>query len=139
MAQPDVSLCRAGTETDQVQKRQRLELVLAVTLPFKRQDVSQNLFGLAIDQTRKRWAWFTKSRELESGTELGTLVYLPWEIRQQIFKEVLPGLCDDTQRYHHGCLGRYTWNGGRESEALHYAEQALPSTERAHDIFDLAS
>ena len=77
MAQPDVSLCRAGTETEQLQKRQRSELVLAVTLPFKRQDVSQNLFELAIDQTRKRWAWFTKSRELELGTELGTLVYLP--------------------------------------------------------------
>lgn len=63
----------------------------AVTLPFKQQDVSRNLFEHAIDQARRRWAWFTKSRELDAGrgTEFGTLGYLPWEIRQQIFEVVL--------------------------------------------------
>ncbi|KAF6239077.1 hypothetical protein HO173_002949 [Letharia columbiana] len=63
----------------------------AVTLPFKQQDVSRNLFEHAIDQARRRWAWFTTSRELDAGrgTEFGSLGYLLGEIRQQIFKVVL--------------------------------------------------
>lgn len=70
-----------------------MELVLAVTLPFKKQDVSRSLFERAIDQTQTRWAWFAESRELDTefSTELGTLGYLPWEIRQQILKVVLDG------------------------------------------------
>ena len=139
MAQREVSSCWAGTQTDQLQKRQRLELLLGVTLPFKRRNASQNLFVLAIDQTRKRWVWFTKSREMndKAGTELGTLVYLPWEIRQQIFKAVLNGARHDTPRIYYTWGDQ--WNGGPESEALRYADQALPSTGRAHDIFYLAS
>ena len=70
-----------------------MELVLAVTLPSKKHDIFQSLFERAIDQTRKRWAWFADSRELDTefGTELGTLGYLPWEIRQPIREEVLDG------------------------------------------------
>ena len=124
MAQTDVSWCRAATVIDRLQKRRRLELLLAVTLPFKRRDVSPNLFGLAIDQTQKRWAWFTKSRERNDklGTELGTLVYLPCEIRQQVFKALYHAYFDWTNDW-----------------PLCYMAQTFSSTMRAHDIFDLAS
>ncbi|CAF9942239.1 hypothetical protein IMSHALPRED_003430 [Imshaugia aleurites] len=92
MAQSDVSPCLSDGETkDRLQKRQR---VFAATLPFKGHYVPQNLVELAIDQTRKRWAWFAESRKLdtERGTELGTLGYLPWEICQQMFKALLSRL-----------------------------------------------
>ena len=86
MAQPDGLPCRSvERQMERFGNRQRLELALAVTLPFEQGDVSRKLFQLAIDQTRKRWAWFANLRELDTklGTELGTSVYLPWEIRQQ--------------------------------------------------------
>lgn len=93
MARVDLSSCQAIEETEQPLKRQRLESVFAVTLPFKQRDVSPQVFELAINQTQKRWAWFMESRELdtERGTELGTLGYFPWEIRQQILKMVFDG------------------------------------------------
>ena len=85
-----VSSCQAGEKTERFLKRQHLHRVLAATLPFKQINVPPNLFHRAIDQTQKRWAWFMESRELdtERGTELGTLGYLPWEVRQQILKIV---------------------------------------------------
>ena len=91
MAQPDVSPCLSDGETDRLQKRQR---VFAATLPFEQHYLHKILFELAIDRTRKRWAWFGESRKLdtERGTELGTLSYLPWELRQQIFKAFLSHL-----------------------------------------------
>lgn len=93
MAQADVSSCQASEETEQLRKLNRLESVLAVTLPFKQKDVSPDLFDLAINQTQKGWAWFVRSRELdiERGTELGTLGYLPWETRQQVLKVIIDG------------------------------------------------
>ena len=126
MTQAAVPSCRASEKTDQLPKRQRLESVLAVTLPFKQENVSPTLFELAINQTQKRWAWFTESRELDnnSGTELGTLGYLPWEIRQEMFKAVHDGYfygdCDLAPR------------------TLCYEIQD-PLTGPAPDIFDLDS
>ena len=45
----------------------------------------------ALEQTAKRWAWFSEARRLdeELSTRLGTLGYLPWEIRVEIFRHVL--------------------------------------------------
>lgn len=107
MAQADVSSYQPSEWTDQIHKLNhqihnlnhqlhkfnQLVSVLAATLPFKQAEVSPDLFDLAINQTQKRWAWFVRSRELdiERGTDLGTLGYLPWEIRQQIIKAVLDG------------------------------------------------
>lgn len=87
MAQSDMSSCLVSEDTSQPLTPEEL----AVTLPFEQQDVLPNVFQLAVDQTRKRWAWFSESRELDArmGTELGTLGYLPWEIRRQILKEIL--------------------------------------------------
>lgn len=87
MAQPDVSSCCVSEDTGHPLTPEEL----AVTLPFKKQYVSSDLFQFTIDRTRERWAWFTKYRELdaERGTYLGTLGYLPWEIRRQILKALL--------------------------------------------------
>ncbi|KAL8826291.1 MAG: hypothetical protein Q9191_003886 [Dirinaria sp. TL-2023a] len=42
-----------------------------------------------LKQTKKRWAWFSKARKRddELNSRLGTLKYLPYEIRQQIYLE----------------------------------------------------
>ena len=46
---------------------------------------------LALEQTKKRWAWFLEARKLddECSTRLGTLGYLHWEIRAEIFRRVI--------------------------------------------------
>ena len=62
----------------------------AITLPFKARKVSQKLRAAIIKRTKDRWAWFSRAEDLdeERGTQLGTLGYLPWEIRQKIFGEL---------------------------------------------------
>lgn len=126
MALADLSSSQAIEETEQLLKRQHLERVFAATLPFKQKDVSSKLVERAINQTQKRWAWFMESRELdtERGTELGTLGYLPWEIRRGILKEVFDGYF----RIHENC--------GLAPRTLYYL---CPNrlTEPAPDIFNL--
>ncbi|KAF6223705.1 hypothetical protein HO133_000548 [Letharia lupina] len=41
-----------------------------------------------IKRTRERWTWFSSARRIDDkcGERLGTLIYLPWEIRQKILK-----------------------------------------------------
>ena len=65
----------------------------AMTLPFKASKVSQELRAAIIKRTKNRWAWFSRAEDLdeERGTQLGTLGYLPWEIRQKIFEEFFEG------------------------------------------------
>ena len=45
----------------------------------------------ALKQTKKQWAWFAKAKKLddERGTELGTLGYLPREVRAEIFRYLI--------------------------------------------------
>ena len=52
----------------------------------------------ALEQTAKRWAWFSEARRLdeELSTRLGTLGYLPWEIRVEIFRHVLDSHVEET-------------------------------------------
>ena len=49
------------------------------------------LKGETIEQTKKRWDWFSDARKLddESSKRLGTLGKLPYEIRAKIFRQVL--------------------------------------------------
>ncbi|KAM0804818.1 hypothetical protein BDR22DRAFT_817885 [Usnea florida] len=46
-----------------------------------------------IKRTGERWAWFSSARDLDNtyGERLGTLHYLPWEIRQIIIEMLLFG------------------------------------------------
>lgn len=55
-----------------------------------------------VKHSEKQSAWTSKARTLDArlGTRLGTLVYLPFEIRQQIFKHVF-------DNYYPGEDGRY--------------------------------
>lgn len=55
-----------------------------------------------VKHSQKQSAWSSKARTLDAklGTRLGTLVYLPFEIRQQIFKHVF-------DNYYPGEDGRY--------------------------------
>ncbi|KAL9129711.1 MAG: hypothetical protein Q9217_001914 [Psora testacea] len=71
----------------QIIKYPRRRDVFIATLPFKLQDVTPKLAKTIIKRTQKRWKWFSEARKLDDrlGTSLGTLGYLPWEVRQHIF------------------------------------------------------
>lgn len=75
----------------QLEKYPTRREVLAMTIPFKEQDVWPSHMRKVLKQTKKRWAWFSKARERDDqlNTRLGTLNYLPYEIRQQIYLEHL--------------------------------------------------
>ena len=78
-------------------------LLLAKTLPFDVYEVPNEL-QVSLERTKQRWAWFTKAKDHdeERGTQLGTLGYLPWEIRQKIFGNIFDG-CFDVQ------IDRHQW------------------------------
>ena len=63
---------------------------LVKTLPFCASEQSKTLRAALLERTKQRWAWFTdaEDQDRERGTHLGTLGYLPWEIRQEVFKDV---------------------------------------------------
>lgn len=70
---------------------------VAKTLPFCYSDFdyglpdysekSQELRAACLERTKQRWVWFSKAeyQDRERGTQLGTLGYLPWEVRQKVF------------------------------------------------------
>ena len=55
----------------------------------------------AIGQTKARWAWFSGARALddELSRRLGTLGYLPIEVRDKIFRLVLDEYTEEAVRY----------------------------------------
>lgn len=68
------------------------EKTLRATLPFdiSKSGISRYYAARILEQTRKRWSWFVRAQELDldRGMLLGTLGYLPLEIRLQIYKEL---------------------------------------------------
>ena len=65
---------------------------LIATLPFDQNGISRYVTDAILHQTRERWTWFAKAREMNSS--LGTLCYLPLELRHLIWQAVLH--CRDT-------------------------------------------
>lgn len=72
---------------------------LAITVPFDLKDLScfNLLKSRVLRRTGLRWCWFDKAGkdDREANTRLGTLRFLPYEIRQQIFKHVLEDYFDE--------------------------------------------
>ena len=64
---------------------------VAVTVPFDLKRQSWLLAVKTLRRTKARWCWFEQASEDDekAGTRLGTLRFLPPEIRRQIFKMVL--------------------------------------------------
>ena len=73
----------------------------AITVPFDIKSLSY--FSLlkvkTLWQTKARWYWFDKAckDDKDAGTRLGTLRFLPYEIRQQIFQIVLEDYFDEVE------------------------------------------
>lgn len=67
---------------------------VAKTLPFDYNWESKDLRAVSLQRTRQRWAWFSKAedQDRERGTQLGTLGYLPWEVRQMVFEKLFDNL-----------------------------------------------
>lgn len=76
-----------------------------MTLPFDQNPVQRYITDEVLSRTQRRWEWFTEARRLDSG--LGTLTYLPAEIRRLIWKllfECRDTLsCDGLWEYDHTC------------------------------------
>lgn len=62
----------------------------AKTFPFKKSDVKWKYRAKILKRTKHRKFWFSEAEELDKkrGTQLGTLGFLPWEIRQMIIELV---------------------------------------------------
>ena len=57
------------------------------TLPFDQNRRSRYITDAILHRTKKRWFWFAQAREKNSS--LGTLCYLPLEVREMIWQAVL--------------------------------------------------
>ena len=73
----------------------------AITVPFDIKSLSyfSLLKAKTLRQTKARWCWFDKAskNDKDAGTRLGTLRFLPYEIRQQIFQIVLEEYFDEVE------------------------------------------
>ena len=67
---------------------------IAQTLPYSYYSghywEPEHLLAACLQRTRQRWTWFSKAEDQddERGTQLGTLGYLPWEVRQMVFENL---------------------------------------------------
>lgn len=127
---------------------------LAITLPSNIRSLSyfSPLKRRTLRQTEERWCWFDQARkdDQEMGTRLGTLRFLPYEVREQIFKIVLDDYFDEfsqrRKRYDFTWLGRRRSKYGALSklklrlniEGVHCC-CAHDKKPEVRDIFDLAS
>ena len=57
------------------------------TLPFQQNRRNRYITNAIFQRTKKRWAWFAQARQVNP--PLGTLCYLPREIREMIWQAVL--------------------------------------------------
>lgn len=60
---------------------------LIATLPFDQNRVRRYITDQVLFRTRQRWSWFTDARKLNPA--LGTLYYLPPEVRSMIWQALL--------------------------------------------------
>ena len=61
--------------------------IFVMTLPFDQDLVKRYITEGILHHTRRRWEWFAEAQKLTPG--LGTLGYLPFEVRVMILKELL--------------------------------------------------
>jgi len=59
---------------------------ICLTLPFPCKTVPWHVCEIAREQAKHRWSWFANAEQLDKirATDMGTLGYLPWELRRQI-------------------------------------------------------
>ena len=90
-----------------------------ITVPFDIRSLSYfNLLrAKTLWQTKARWSWFDKARKEDddAGTRLGTLRFLPYEVRQQIFEIVLEDYfvaVEGSLSYQHFIFDGHRWPTG---------------------------
>ena len=90
----------------------------AITVPFDVKSLSyfSLLKAKTLRQTKARWCWFDKASkdDKDAGTRLGTLRFLPYEIRQQIFQIVLEDYFDEVEEQlgqQYPILNRWRYRG----------------------------
>ena len=118
----------------QIQKYPTRRDVFAMTLPFRQLDSWPSHVAKVIKQTRNRWTWFINARALDDklSTRLGTLSYLPREIRQKIYQEHLDSYfcpCKDCARAGTSCRGWF-WE---------YVHGTREDTDIDSSVFELKS
>ena len=74
------------------------------TLPFDQNSIKRYIADPILQRTKKRWAWFARARQ--ENPSLGTLCYLPPEVRGLIWQAVL------SCRYTLSCDGLWEYECG---------------------------
>jgi len=65
---------------------------ICLTLPFPCKTIPWHVCENAREQAKLRWSWFANAKQVDKirATDLGTLNYLPWELRRQILTALIP-------------------------------------------------
>ena len=123
----------------------------AITCPFDIQSLPcfSLLKAKTLRQTRARWCWFDKASndDKDAGTRLGTLRYLPYEIRQQIFQILLEYYFDEVDEQLEQQLsifnrGRFPFVGHINRRMLQIefeTRHCFCKRDRIPNVFDLRS
>ena len=123
----------------------------AITVPFDIESLSRFslLKAKTLRQTKARWCWFDTARkdDQDAGTSLGTLRFLPYEIRQQIFQIVLEDYFDEVEeqlRQHNSvfnrCRSRCVGHIDRSLLEIHFEGlHCSCKRDRVPNVFNLGS
>ena len=76
----------------QYQDTAQRDSTFVMTLPFDQNLVKRYITDAVLSRTKRRWEWFANAQRLNPG--LGTLRYLPAEVRRMIWKDLFQ--CRDT-------------------------------------------
>lgn len=71
----------------QPQDKSLRDPIFVSTLPFDQHEARRYVTEAVLERTKKKWFWFVEAQRIEPA--LGTLCYLPPEIRRQIWATVL--------------------------------------------------
>lgn len=141
---------RTGSVDRPMRDRSIPELVMndqqhIITLPFDINPWHWDHLRILARLVEKSWAWFTNPQKLtdsfKSGPRLGTLRYLPFEIRQQIYSHVFNLQFQDVFQKHPDLgyrggvfyLASSTWYGGMHRVLDDYLHGSL--LYRPHNIY----
>ena len=87
MAHPPSPLLPVISELPELKHYPKSRNTIIATLPFDPKDTPPDLAEAIIDHTQENWRFFTIAQKLDKlhGSSLGTLGFLPFEVRQRIF------------------------------------------------------
>ena len=114
----------ASLMTSMYKKLQKIFTITdySITVPFDIKNLSyfSLLKAKTLRQTKACWCWFDKASkdDKDAGTRLGTLRFLPYEIRQQIFQIVLEDYFEEQLEQQLAIFNRGRYSVGRVNRSI---------------------